>query len=238
MIALRSTPLASAQITNAPSLLMEQLSSQGLAIVNDVEDAARLIELSQQLGPLLVQEDTDAYGVKTVEPAAALRGSALHTDRASMDSPPELVWILCGAQAQRGGQSTFVDMKRVVEHLRRQNSPLLDLLQTPQSVCYGVGQLARLTQILNIDEDGHHHVRFRYDRWGFYSPALLKVMPQLLSLLDRYTSIYQLQAHQSYVVQNGRWLHGAMPAAGGPRQIFRTMIRAEHPSLKLGWRAQ
>ena len=164
-----------------------------------------------------------------------MAGSELHTDRASMLNPPPLVWIYCAKQARSGGESTFVDMAGVVEVLQKTQPELLKTLCIRSSVCFGIGELVAMTQLLSCDDRGRWVARFRFDRWGFYSPPLIEALPALRALLREHTCVMRLKDGQSYLVQNGRWLHGALPSVDGPRHIYRTMIYPKDASLELGW---
>lgn len=224
------------QLQTQPELVREHLVQTGLLLIDGLADAAQLAALSHSLGSLLIQEDTDQRGVKAVSPEAAMAGSELHTDRASMSDPPPLVWIYCAKQASVGGESVFVDMALVVKALQEEQPELLKALCQPQSVCFGIGELVMMTQLLSCDEQARWVARFRYDRWGFYSPPLIEALPKLWALINAYRCALRLTDGQSYLVQNGRWLHGALPSEGGPRHIYRTMIYPHDESLKLGWR--
>ena len=236
MRALRALTLHADALCQDLAPLLDALNADGVARVEGLAQPEELLRLSVRLGPLLVQEDTDARGLKTVTPQAALAGSALHTDRASMEQPPALVWIMCQRQAARGGESILVDGQRLVSRLAHEAPEALRLLQTPQSVCFGVGPLARLGQILSRQGD-RWVLRLRLDRWGFYSAPLQDALQTLRSLMDQETQVWRMSAGQSYVVQNGRWLHGALPAQLGPRVIHRVMILPQDPRLAIGWRS-
>lgn len=227
--------LTSQQLQAQPQLATAHLIQTGLLLIDDITESNQLAALSHSFGELLIQADTDSRGVKAVSPEASMAGSELHTDRASMANPPPLVWIYCAKQARAGGESTFVDMAGVVEVLQKTQPELLKTLCIKNSVCFGIGELVAMTQLLSCDERGRWVARFRFDRWGFYSPPLIEALPALWALLREHTCVMRLKAGQSYLVQNGRWLHGALPSLDGPRHIYRTMIYPKDASLELGW---
>lgn len=219
-----------------------QLDEVGLVTFDEIHDGATLAALGAALGEVLVQDDTDACGVKTVAPQAAMSGSHLHTDRTSMRQPPNVVIIGCLRQSEHGGESILADGAALYQRLAAAYPQALAAFETPQTVCFGMDGYRSLGALFepplrSEDEDdtdpSRRLVRFRYDRWGFYSSALVPHLPILLRAIEQHTWSLRLRDGQGYIAQNGRWLHGASPGRGGARHICRVIAHA--PDVAMGF---
>ena len=221
----------------------EQLNDVGLVTFDGAQDPAELARLGDALGEVLVQDDTDPRGIKTVAPQAAMAGSHLHTDRTSMRRPPNVVIIGCARQSDHGGESILADGASLYARLAAEHPQTLAAFETPQTICFGMDGYRALGALFepplrSDDEDdadpSRRIIRFRYDRWGFYSSALVPHLPVLLRTIEQETWSFRLRDGQGYIAQNGRWLHGASPGRGGARHICRVIVHAHGVAMGFG----
>lgn len=201
--------------------IRHSVDSEGLALIEGLTPQT-ILSLSRAFGPLLVQDDTDQDGLKTVEFEAAMAGSAIHTDRSNMVAPPPLVLIGCFEQATNGGETLFCDGKALAQRLQQNNLEAWRALSMPQSACFGRPGYQHNSAIFSVESSVV--MRFRTDPWGFYNAQVWKHLPTLLDLIHAHTTSVRLEAGQGYLVNNLRWLHGARLGQGGRRHIVRTMI--------------
>lgn len=206
---------------NQHDRIRQRIDSEGLALIEGLTPQT-LLSLSRAFGPLLVQDDTDEHGIKTVDFDAAMLGSAIHTDRSNMVSPPPLVLIGCFEQADVGGQTLFCDGKVLAQHLQQGHPEAWRALSASQSACFGRPGYQHNSAIFSGESS--IVLRFRTDPWGFYNAQVWSHLPTLLALIDAHTTSVRLEAGQGYLVNNLRWLHGACAGQGGRRHIVRTMI--------------
>lgn len=213
-------------------LIFSKLNTYGLAIFSGVENHNELIALGNQLGILLKQDDTDARGIKFVDPSAATRGSYFHTDRASMEKPPNLIVVWCHQQAERGGESIFCDGKQLFHELAKYSPEAFKAFCQPNSIGFGQDKYFGTDALFNENLDGTFYIKFRYDALGYFSAPLIKYVPDLLNLIEKHSFSCQLQDKQGYILQNGRWLHGAKPTLHGERFIYRLILNSDSTLLQ------
>ncbi|MEP3345021.1 MAG: TauD/TfdA family dioxygenase [Litoreibacter sp.] len=188
------------------------------------------LAFANSLGDVCVQDDCDPSGIKTLPAEVACKGSILHTDRGSMERPPEIVLIFCETQSDQGGESIFLDGKALVDTLPAQ---VTSDLAAENSVCFGFPKYIRMTRILDETKDQRRFIRYRNDRWGFFAPSIRAHVDTIEDAFADLTETVRLPAGTGIAFRNDRYLHGALPSKAGDRIIHRLLVA--NTSLQYGF---
>jgi Taurine catabolism dioxygenase TauD, TfdA family len=213
-----------------PGAVATCLNSAGIALVDDIDSDATLLELARPLVTVVPHRDGGPTGITTISDRrdlaerAGMAGFgtdalAAHTDRSSLVNPPGLVLTVCRRAADRGGDSILVDGRAVYGELADSHLEALQCLSTPRSALFG-GASGYLGSIFTHRFDGRVRVRLRWDSLARFSPDVSRVLPILRAVVDRHTVQIGLRPGQGYIVDNHRWLHGRREFTGD-----RTMSR-------------
>jgi alpha-ketoglutarate-dependent taurine dioxygenase len=205
-----------------------QLQQVGLATVEGIDSAEKMVKIAESLGNILVQEDTDDRGVKIQHWSESGEGSFFHTDRASIPNPPNVVFVVCNKQALEGGNSIFVDGKELYQSLKKDRPEVLAKFFQLKTAMYGLTPPhISAGSIFNKSEDGGIFLKFRFDgRGGYFSSSILYDVPILIDYIHKLSFSFRLKENQGYFVQNGRWLHGSK-AFFGERMISRIILHSK-----------
>lgn len=214
------------------SNITEQLHKIGLVTVEGVDSPEKMIGIAERLGNILVQDDTDKRGLKIQHWPEKGEGSFYHTDRASMVEPPNIIFVVCTKQASEDGYSIFVDGKELYKALKKDHPEITVKFFEPEIMIFGLTPPhISAGSIFNKSENGSIFLKFRYDNKGaYFSPAILHYIPVLIEYIHKLSFSFRLQENQGYLVQNGRWLHGANPFRG-ERSIHRVILHSTIKSL-------
>jgi hypothetical protein len=189
-----------------------------------------LLLFASKLGSVVIEDDCDEFGIKTIRSQGGFKGTKLHTDRASQERPPEIVLIYCELRPSTGGESTYVDGKRLLEIL---SPEVITAFSAEHSVCFGFPAYLRMTQVIKATGDGRHFIKFRMDRFGFYSTGLLPYLDTFVSAAKSLQEECSLESGMGIVYRNDRFLHGARPAPHGEGLMHRVLI--SDSSLRYGF---
>jgi alpha-ketoglutarate-dependent taurine dioxygenase len=181
-----------------------------------------------------MHRDADQYGVTRIvqlEILPAISGYqaftadhlTLHTDGSSVPEPATFVVLWCAHPAETGGQSIFMDGKRLYQCLASHHPKILEVLSTPGSAIFAGMEPPLHSSIFSIVAEKKIYIRFRNDNLGHYTPAIMSILPGLLELLGHYSITFKLHENQGYILQNGRWLHGRT-AFQGQREMYRVLL--------------
>ncbi len=212
--------------------MTEQLKKVGFVTVDRIESSEKMLRIAESLGDILIQDDTNDRGIKGIHWPNGGAGSFYHTDRASMARPPNIVFVVCRKQAAEGGYSLFVDGKELHKILKTDHPGIVAKLFEPETTVYGfMPPHVSTGSIFNKSEDGSIFLKFRFDyKGGYFSSAILHYIPIFIDYVHKLSFSFQLQENQGYLVQNGRWLHGANPFHG-ERAIYRIILHSNIKTL-------
>jgi alpha-ketoglutarate-dependent taurine dioxygenase len=211
--------------------LAEALGRDRFVTFDSIHSREDLLHLSNVLGTIVAHRDSDEDGVTRIVKrneehpqdgywAFTASHLNLHTDGSGVPQIPTLVVLWCAQPAREGGISLFVDGKKVYQVLSEQYPRILTVLKAPNSAIFGDLR----SSVFQILENGNMCIRFRYDSLGYFAAPVSAVLPTFLELLSKYLISFSLQAHQGYIIQNGRWLHGRT-AFHGAREMYRVLVR-------------
>lgn len=133
----------------------------------------------------------------------------------------------CVQPAKKGGESLFLDAKKLYHFLQKEDPVMLQKLLAPHSVIFGsiFGGNQFSGSVFQHGDGGRMMVRFRFDNLGYYTAPLVKHLSQLLELMQTQSATLALQQYQGYVLKNDRWLHGRTPFAGD-RKAYRLLVNS------------
>lgn len=222
--------------------VLTQLTQQGIAVFRGIENAAGLIHLAHTLGVILPHPDSDMHGVTVISErkksasgtlAAGFTRSALapHTDRADLLNPPPILVNLCSVQADRGGESTFVDGAAVHRLLAVEAPEALRALSQPNAVAYGRTHVYHGPIFEPVGNGQRMRLRIWPRQAGRFSPEAESALDDLRRAIAAQTLTVRLEAGQCYVIDNHRWLHGRR-AYSGERVMLRIGVEP-HPEAVL-----
>ncbi|MFF1419769.1 TauD/TfdA family dioxygenase [Streptomyces sp. NPDC058280] len=224
-----------------PDEVLTRLTQYGIAVFRGIENAASLINLAQTLGVVLPHPDSDMHGVTVIAERKDSAGGAVgagftraglvpHTDRADMPVPPPVLVNLCTAQADAGGESTFVDGAAVHRLLAAQAPEALRALSQPSAVAYGKTHVYMGPVFEPMDND--RRLRLRIWPWeaGRFSREAEAALDELQRAIAAQTLSVRLEAGQGYVIDNHRWLHGRL-AYVGERVMLRIGVEPHRVAL-------
>lgn len=220
--------------------IIRKVTQQGIATFN-ISSRDQLREIAQGLGEVYVEDDTDETGVKVVHNSA--NGSRIHTDRSSHQEPPNVIIVWCQQQSEQGGDSIFADGKKIYDDLCENHPTSLQALSQPLSAYFGYPDYASAAAIFNRNADDSVFLKFRYDRWGYYSADAIPHLPNLFNLIEKHQFQIRLESGQGYVCANRRYLHGALAGQGqADRIVYRMIVNcqrrtADGVSVAMGFNA-
>ena len=215
----------------------EQLLEKGLVTFRDMRTPDELLALARKLGQVYRHRDADASGLTRIVPLEQIGNQSgykgftyqelfFHTERSGIEHPPELFLILSTQPAHIGGELLLVDAKEIYRHLQSDFPEELVKLCTNDSVIFGGGESPFRGSVFMRHQNGNMYIRFRYDELGFFSTALMPLLPHLVDLLQKYSFSHKLVAGEGLVLNNGRWLH-ARKSFEGTREMYRVLVNTE-----------
>jgi alpha-ketoglutarate-dependent taurine dioxygenase len=213
-------------------VLVSDLASTGLAMVEGVDDERTLLWLAGSLAVVAPHRDGAPNGITLLADRGRVAGHgglagfgagalAAHTDRSSLPEPPGLLIVVCRASGRTGGESILADGQAVYADLARHSPGTLAALSVPRSVLFG-GTAGHLGSVITHRPDGRVSLRLRWDSLARFSPGVSRVLPDLRAAVDRHTVEIALRPGQGYVIDNHRWLHGRR-AFTGSRAVYRVL---------------
>lgn len=210
------------------------LCADGLFFFCDIETEQDAIDFAAHFGDIVPHRDSEPSGItrichSEVEPVSdAYRGfssAALfpHTDRSSLQSPPPFLMQVCYRQSGIGGESTLVNIPKLLAVVSEQDQSVLEVLQDPTHAIISDGKTTYRGPLLEQAGDGSLSFRFRNDNCIYMTPRLSDVFGRLLREIERLTMTCKLPEGCGYLVHNGWWLHGRT-AFSGPREMWRILL--------------
>lgn len=228
---------------HADAHVVSALTEHGAVIIEGLGDPGALLILADNIGAVVPHRDSAANGITTITDmgidVASLggftgftsRGLDLHTDRAGLAHPPELLLMVCGQVAVSGGECLLADGQAVYDYLAAEIPDALRALSAPRCALFG-GAAGHLGSVFTTSTcGGRILVRLRTDELARFAPAATRWLPALRAAIDRHTTAVKLDRSQGYVLHNHRWLHGRR-AFTGRRVMFRVHANAR-PHLKI-----
>lgn len=211
---------------------IKQFLNDGLVTfkATTVED---FLNLANRFGSVYIQDDTDNSGIKIISGRPAKNGSNFHTDRASMLIPPNTVFIFCLQASTVGGESIFSDGKKIYDELKANYPHIIQAFLKPNSLVFGMENYLSLGSILNIDPHMPEYLFFKYrqDPHIYYQRHLFQFLEIFENLIGKNQFKFKLEKGCGYMLQNGRWFHGALPSQDDNRTLARILIDCENSIL-------
>lgn len=228
---------------SAVSDVLDQLGRTGLVLVGGIPNPTRMLSLTRRLGASVVaHRDSGPDGVTVLEDRGA-RGATMagftraslfpHTDSSGLETPPGLLFTVCGREPTTGGNSVLVDGRAVFSDLAENDPLALEELSEPCSVLFG-GADGHLGSVF-APVEGVVSVRCRLDALARFGPRVVRHVPALRSAIDRHALTIPARAGSGYILDNRRWLHGRL-AYEGPRIVYRVLADPRPGTIVGGFR--
>lgn len=214
--------------------LRSEVAEKGLVFFEENFSYNSYLEFAKNFGKIYLHRDSLQNGITVVSSekntSKGLDGYLgltssflpLHTDRAVMRKPPNLLFLFCKESANVGGESILVDIQPVFKKLQKryqENSPLV----AKNSVIFSDKKNFFKGSIIQSLSNHHYFLRFRDDSFSYFNRKLIDFLPEFYSVIDDYTYKLKLSKNHGYIINNGRFLHGRT-SFEGKRELWRLLV--------------
>lgn len=215
--------------------LKSTLEQDGIAFFESDFNQDEFIQFSEQFGQLYKHRDSISNGITIVKSSMeesqansgyfGLTSSSLfpHTDRSTLDNPPNILILYCKNQSGVGGESTLVDFKQVFEQLLKEQQDGSHPILEKDSVIFDDGKTRHKGSIIEKLDDGSYYLRFRNDEFGYFNSKIFPYLNEFESKINANKQLMKLKTGQGYIINNGRFLHGRS-SFQGEREMWRTLV--------------
>ncbi|GEM_PF-3853781 len=215
--------------------LQQLISKNGIVFFEHEFDQDEFLEFSKQFGEIYKHRDSISNGITIVKNEIdkekadighkGLTTSSLfpHTDRSSLDNPPNVLILYCKNQSGDGGESILVDVKSMINDLIKdsniENHPIFE----QNSVIFNDGKTSHTGSIIERINDGSFYLRYRNDEFGYFNSKVYPYLEKIESLILDKQLFTKLKKNQGFIINNGRFLHGRKEFQGS-REMWRVLI--------------
>lgn len=219
--------------------LKTKLQNNGIIFFEKIINEEEFCNFCENFGNIYYHRDSNQNGITIVKNCSenkdgfiGLTSNSLfpHTDRSTVQEPPNLLALYCKEQSGEGGETTLIDMKKVLYQIIEKfglNNPLLE----KNNAIFADQDNIHVGNIIEIQKDGSFFVRFRNDKFGYFNSELNKIMPEFYSIIAENTIQIKLNTGQGYVINNGRYLHGRNSFVGS-REMWRILLNDNYMAIK------
>lgn len=211
--------------------LAAALCEDGMITFESSPQRADVLALARQIMTIWPHRDSEPDGITVLQDRGDLakeRGFAgfghhalgAHTEASAVESPPQLMMLVCAQAATAGGQCSLVDGRELYRELLARDPELLAALSTPRSVLFG-GAAGHLGAVFE-ERAGRTLIRLRMDDLARFSPQIGLRLSDLRELIQELEQTVALQPGSGYLLDNTRWLHGRA-AFSGARTMYRIL---------------
>jgi hypothetical protein len=225
---------------------ISQYNSVGMVTLDGITSREDFVTIARRFGDIYRHRDSDFDGLTTIANSSngnrdvgfkgfTAAGLDMHTDRSGIPNPPHMLGMWCKRQADRGGDSAFVDGRELFLQCARFNASLLELLTSPRTAVFGGPIDPFVGSVFNKTECGSWSLRFRSDELGFFCLPLANRIGEFTGMLTALAITFRLMQGQAYFCNQHRWLHGRT-AFIGTREMYRALVVARSGSrLAIGF---
>lgn len=211
--------------------VLRTVDDKGYAVVSNIDTLEAYLQFASELGSFVTQGDAEecspyvliSEGNQINKLGFSSNELFPHTDRSILQSPPDLVLLWCKQSAKEGGESTFVDMKSVLDNLKLTDYCLYrELLQI--SAVFSDENFSDFYHSNVFYKDGTStYLRFRNDNYIFLAPRYHHVFERLVEIIRRNMATYLVNSGEAIIINNKRVLHGRKKFTGH-RELYRLHI--------------
>ena len=210
--------------------LKERLSDSGFAIYYNNVSENYFKEYIKSLGHIYIHKNSDVEGFSIISDlkikTKGLKGYTndelqLHTDRSCLKNTPSFIAIYFKETSKKGGESNFVDVKKVVNFLKKEDPSLLELLLTEKCLFFDK-EYKFESPIVNIIKNDIF-IRYRNDDFINIPEKLKEVIPLWEKYLLQHQFTYKFKKGEFYILNNTTMLHGRNKFEG-KRTVIRTFF--------------
>jgi alpha-ketoglutarate-dependent taurine dioxygenase len=215
--------------------IKKSVKQHGIALFECDFEQEDFTEFGDLLGGVYKHRDSVTNGItvvkNTIDKSQSMSGyfgltsSSLfpHTDRSTLDTPPNILLLYCKSQSGEGGESTLVDMKSVISEIANdsdfENHPIFE----KNSVIFDDGRSCHKGSIIERIEDGSFYLRYRNDEFGYFNSKILHHLKRIEEVISNHRVLFKLKNNQGYIINNGRFLHGRTEFKG-EREMWRLLV--------------
>lgn len=217
------------------SQMQSLIASNGIAFFEEDFNQEQFIEFGKKFGEIYLHRDSITNGITVVKSVInkenvdsgfyGLTSSSLfpHTDRSSLDEPPNILALYCKNQSGEGGESTLVDIKDVIEEMSKhsdiENHPIFEM----NSAIFDDGKTSHKGSIIEKVKDGSYYLRFRNDEFGYFNSKIFPSIKMFQETVLNKKVTVKLNDGQGFIINNGRFLHGRNEFNGN-REMWRLLL--------------
>ncbi|MER5299714.1 TauD/TfdA family dioxygenase [Streptomyces lasiicapitis] len=218
--------------------IARRLRADGLVTFTGVVSRTDVLTLASRIMTVTGHRDSDSDGLTTIRDTrhhahragfAGLGNGALepHTDRSGNPCPPRLMMLVCGQEADVGGECVLVDGRAVHAGLTTVSREAVTAFSQPRTAYFGAGD-GHPSQVFTVHADHHVALRLRQDGLARFSPTVQPYLPQLRAAITRHQVLLPVAPGEGYLLDNRRWLH-ARTAFTGERLCWRALGQPRFP---------
>ncbi|GHC27959.1 TauD/TfdA family dioxygenase [Aidingimonas halophila] len=215
--------------------IAKTLSHDGAVLVKNISSKSDFLWLCEKIGDIVPHRDSDKFGITSVASKEPLRDKAgfagfsrdelaLHTDRANITLPPNLVALYCVEQAKVGGDTRCVDGRKLLETLYQQAPDIAEWAIKEDQVIYSDLVDSYTGPIYKKQSNGSISLQFRCDGRGYYRHKDLIFVERFLQFAESLEEILKLEPRDALIINNCQWLHGRTKFIGS-REMLRVHLR-------------
>jgi len=145
-----------------------------------------------------------------------------HTDRSTINKPPNILILYCKQQSKKGGETVLIDMKKVLDFCLNKY-PSNCFMLNKNSVIFDDGKDKYKGSLIEFLEDGSYGLRFRNDRFGYFNSDIIDYLPEFYKLIEYNKITIKIPPNCGYIINNRRFLHGRSEF-NGSREMWRLLI--------------
>lgn len=215
--------------------LKEKIESDGCAFFNKEFSEEEFINFGQNFGSVYTHRDSTSNGItlvkSVIENATAKSGyfgmttSHLfpHTDRSTVETPPNILMFYCKTQETKGGESILIDGKVLFEILKEKESNNICPILEQNSAVFADKDNFYKGSIFEKIDDGSIYLRFRNDNFSFFNARIYSYLNELYKEMAYNQITFKLKKNQGYIINNGRFFHGRK-GFSGDREMWRLLL--------------
>lgn len=218
----------------------------GFALVPNISDRSDFKKLLEPFGRVFKHPDAAHDGITVLTDQTSRAEGAgsggfsqasleLHTDRANLINPPQIIAMLYKENSGSGGDALYVEGSLLYETLRAEHPKTFSWAINSHAAHYNDGHSNYRGPIFQTSSDGVVNLRFRADDFGYYSIKHSLEVQNFLAVAHGVSKVYRPVDHDVVILDNTRYLHGRT-RFNGSREVWRVLL--EDVKLRCGFKPQ
>lgn len=214
--------------------IKRELEASGIVFIEGATSRAAVLKFSSKIGHVVGHRDSEVDGLTRIahDPSRerergflgfSAKGLFPHTDRSSLQNPPNLLLTVCDQQAESGGESLLVNACRVYTAMLNDFIPSLQKLHDNNAAYFGNNDDYIAAPIFSRRQDGSIAVRFRLDDNVHFNGNMITEFGDFIALVRAHMHCINFDRGQGYLINNKQWLHGRRSFSGS-REMWRVLI--------------